>query len=150
MTDDHHGRTAGRATLLVRAVDEILGTHDIVKAGAVGQDGGAVEVTELVPTPLVLPTSGDLVRIPTQRWALEQWNGDDQPELAAPWHRKPKYSVDGNRSCAELAIVHRLRQSGWNGVRVNAFRGEPRPQWFPPRQERHLRRSGRSPEWSAS
>jgi hypothetical protein len=27
MTDDHHSRTAGRATLLVRAVDEILGTH---------------------------------------------------------------------------------------------------------------------------
>jgi hypothetical protein len=27
MTDDHHGRTAGRATLLVRAADEILGTH---------------------------------------------------------------------------------------------------------------------------
>ena len=24
---DHHGRTAGRATLLVRAVDDILGTH---------------------------------------------------------------------------------------------------------------------------
>jgi AcrR family transcriptional regulator len=27
MTDDHHGQMAGRATLLVRAVDEILGTH---------------------------------------------------------------------------------------------------------------------------
>jgi hypothetical protein len=27
MTDAHHGRMAGRATLLVRAVDEILGTH---------------------------------------------------------------------------------------------------------------------------
>jgi hypothetical protein len=27
MTGDHHGRTAGGATLLVRAVDEILGTH---------------------------------------------------------------------------------------------------------------------------
>jgi hypothetical protein len=27
MTVDHHGRTAGKATLLVRAVDEILGTH---------------------------------------------------------------------------------------------------------------------------
>jgi len=26
MTGDHHGRTAGRATLLVRAMDEILGT----------------------------------------------------------------------------------------------------------------------------
>ena len=27
MIGDHHGRTPGRATLLVRAVDEILGTH---------------------------------------------------------------------------------------------------------------------------
>jgi hypothetical protein len=27
MTGDHHGRTARRATLLVRAADEILGTH---------------------------------------------------------------------------------------------------------------------------
>ena len=27
MTGDHHDRTAGRATLLVRAVDKILGTH---------------------------------------------------------------------------------------------------------------------------
>jgi len=27
MIGDHHGRTGGRATLLVRAVDEILGTH---------------------------------------------------------------------------------------------------------------------------
>jgi hypothetical protein len=27
MTGDHHGWTAGRATPLVRAADEILGTH---------------------------------------------------------------------------------------------------------------------------
>ena len=27
MTGDHHGQTAGRATLLARAMDEILGTH---------------------------------------------------------------------------------------------------------------------------
>jgi hypothetical protein len=27
MIGDHHGRTAGRATLLLRAMDEILGTH---------------------------------------------------------------------------------------------------------------------------
>jgi hypothetical protein len=27
MTGEHHGQSAGRATLLVRAVDEILGTH---------------------------------------------------------------------------------------------------------------------------
>jgi hypothetical protein len=29
MTGDHHAQTAGRATMLVRAVDEILGTHRI-------------------------------------------------------------------------------------------------------------------------
>jgi hypothetical protein len=29
MTGDYHGRTAGRATLLVRAVDGTLGTHRI-------------------------------------------------------------------------------------------------------------------------
>jgi hypothetical protein len=29
MIGDHHGRTAGRATLLLRAMDEILGTHNI-------------------------------------------------------------------------------------------------------------------------
>jgi hypothetical protein len=27
MTGDHHGQTAGRATLLARGMDEILGTH---------------------------------------------------------------------------------------------------------------------------
>jgi hypothetical protein len=29
MIGDHRGRTAGRATLLVRAMDEILGTHTV-------------------------------------------------------------------------------------------------------------------------
>jgi hypothetical protein len=29
MTGDHHGQTAGRATLLARAMDEILGTHRV-------------------------------------------------------------------------------------------------------------------------
>ncbi len=29
MIGDHHGRTARRATLLVRAVDDILGTHNL-------------------------------------------------------------------------------------------------------------------------
>ena len=31
MTGDHHGQTAGRATLLARAMDEILGTHSTEK-----------------------------------------------------------------------------------------------------------------------
>jgi hypothetical protein len=34
MTGDHHGRTAGRATLLVRAADGILGTHRIERLGS--------------------------------------------------------------------------------------------------------------------
>ena len=34
MTGDHHGRTARRATLLVTATDEILGTHSRTNAGA--------------------------------------------------------------------------------------------------------------------
>jgi hypothetical protein len=32
MTSDHHGREAERATLLVRAVDKILGTHRVKEA----------------------------------------------------------------------------------------------------------------------
>jgi hypothetical protein len=30
MTGDHHGRTARRATVLVRAADEILGTYSMI------------------------------------------------------------------------------------------------------------------------
>jgi hypothetical protein len=30
MTGDHHGRGVGQATLLVRAVDAILGTHSVL------------------------------------------------------------------------------------------------------------------------
>jgi uncharacterized protein (DUF2384 family) len=33
MIGDHHGRTARRATLLVRAMDEILGTHKFAEHG---------------------------------------------------------------------------------------------------------------------
>jgi hypothetical protein len=32
MISDHHGRSAGRATLLVRAADGILGTHKMLNA----------------------------------------------------------------------------------------------------------------------
>ena len=30
MIGDHHGRTAGSTTLLVRAVDDLLGTHRVI------------------------------------------------------------------------------------------------------------------------
>jgi hypothetical protein len=34
MTGEHHGQSAGRATVLVRTVDEILGTHTAWTAAA--------------------------------------------------------------------------------------------------------------------
>jgi hypothetical protein len=107
-----------------------------------------MEITELPPTPVVLPATGGLVHIRTQEWALEQWEGEDPPGLAVPWARKPRFSVDGSRSCAELAIVHHLRAGGWDGVWVNAFRGELRTQWFPAPAARRAAEAG-APGWAA-
>jgi hypothetical protein len=106
-----------------------------------------MEIAELPPTPLVLPAAGELVHIRTQHWALERWEGEDEPGLAVPWARKPKFSVNGGRSCAELAIVHQLEAGGWNGVWVNAFRGELRTQWFPAPAARQLAAAG-APGWA--
>ena len=80
-----------------------------------------MEITERPPTLLLLPTAGELVHIRTQEWALERWDGEDEPGLAAPWVRKPKFSVNGCRSCAELAIVHHLQADGWEGVWVKCL-----------------------------
>src|SRR6185369_10609270 len=101
-----------------------------------------MEITELPPTLLVLPAAGELVHIRTQQWALERREGEDEPGLAVPWARKPKFSVNEDRSCAELAIVHHLQARGWNGVWVNAFRGELRTQWFPAPATRQLAEVG--------
>ena len=106
-----------------------------------------MEITELLPSALVLPASGDVVSIRTQRWALERWEGEDPAGLATPWARKPKFSVDGSRSCAELAIAHYLRGDGWRGVWVNAFRGELRSEWFPAPAVRTLAEAG-APRWA--
>ena len=107
-----------------------------------------MEITELPPTPLVLPAAGELVHIRTQEWALERWDGEDPPGLSVTWGRKPKFSVNGSRSCAELAIVYHLRAGGWDGVWVNAFRGELRTQWFPAPAARRLAEAG-APGWAA-
>jgi len=66
----------------------------------------------------------------------------DEPGLAVPWARKPKFSVNEDRSCAELAIVHHLQAHSWNGVWVNAVRGELRTQWFPAPAARQLAEVG--------
>jgi len=107
-----------------------------------------MEITELPPTPFVLPAAGDLVHVRTQRWALEWWEGDDPPDLPTPWARKPKFSVNGSRSCAELAVLDHLRGDGWRGAWVNAFRGELRSQWFPAPAARAPAEAG-APRWAA-
>jgi hypothetical protein len=91
-----------------------------------------MEITERPATRFDLPGREKPVYIATQRWALEPWEGEDPPSLAKIWSRKPKFAVNGNRSCAELAIVHHLRDEGWHGVWVNSFGPrELRSEWFP-------------------
>ncbi len=80
-------------------------------------------------------------------WVLEPWEGEDPPRLVAPWGRKPKFAVNGSRSCAELAIVDHLRADGWHGVWVNAFRSELRSEWFPAPAAKTLAQTG-APAWA--
>lgn len=83
-----------------------------------------MQITECPPTPLRLP-GGRTVLVATQRWALERWEGAaDPPDLKKIWAIKPKFTVNGGRSCAELAILDHLRRDGWNGVWVSAFGGQ--------------------------
>jgi hypothetical protein len=107
-----------------------------------------MEITDLPPALMVLPVTGELVRVRTQRWALERWVGDDAPDLAVIWSRKPMFSVGGSRSCAELAVVDYLRGDGWDGVWVNAFSGELRARWFPAPAVGTLAEAG-APGWAA-
>ena len=106
-----------------------------------------MRITERRPTPFSL--SQGIVNIATQRWELERWQGGpDPPELRQIWARKPKFSVNGRRSCAELAVVERLREDGWDGVWVSGFAGNwVRREWFPASGFRSLREAG-APDWA--
>lgn len=80
-----------------------------------------MHITKLPPTRFDLPGRANPVYINTQRWALEPWEGEDPPGLPLTWARKGKFVVNENRSCAELAILHHLRDDGWQDVWVSAF-----------------------------
>jgi hypothetical protein len=80
-----------------------------------------MRITDLPATRFDLPGAAEPVYIATQQWALEPWEGVDPPELSLTWARKGKFAVNGHRSCAELAIVHHLRDDGWDGVWVSAY-----------------------------
>jgi hypothetical protein len=79
-----------------------------------GLGGRRRQVTERPPTPFRLAQG--TVHIATQRWELVQWKGaPDPPDLQRPRGIKPKFSVNGHRSCAELAVIEDLRRDGWYG-----------------------------------
>lgn len=107
-----------------------------------------MEVTERPGTPVELP-DGETIHIATQRWALDRWDGEaDPPELKQIWARKPKFAVNGSRSCAELAVLEHLRADGWNGVWVSAFGAqELRSRWFPAPAFRAIAQTG-APIWA--
>ncbi len=115
------------------------------------QDYRDMQITERPPTPFYLP--GGTVSIATERWELERWEGEtDPPDLRRPWGIKPKFSVNGRRSCAELAVLDYLRRDGWDGVWVSAFGGNWfRSEWFPPRLSGHSPRLAPRPgQWRPS
>jgi hypothetical protein len=107
-----------------------------------------MRITERPPTPFAL--SQETVNIATQRWELEPWHGAPDPlDLPRPWRIKPKFTVQGRGSCAELAVVGHLRRDGWDGVWVSAFGGSwLRSEWFPAPAFRTLAEAG-APAWAA-
>ena len=106
-----------------------------------------MKIIEGQPTAVAL-RSGRLFLFATQRWELERWDGaPDPPDLARAWAIKPKFAVEGSRSCAELAIVHHWRADGWHGVWVSAFGGQLRTHWFPAPAVTSLADAG-APPWA--
>jgi len=105
-----------------------------------------MQITERPPTPFSLPQG--TVDIATQRWEPEQWRGaPDPPDLQRTWSIKPKFTVDGRRSCAELAVIDHLRHDGWDGVWVSAFGAHLRAEWFPAPAFRTIAEAG-APPWA--
>ena len=103
------------------------------------------------PTPLnpLRPSrKSESVYIATQRWVLEPWEGEDPPALGRSWAIKPKFAVNGKRSCAELAIAYHLRNEGWHGVWVCAYGPrELRSEWFPAPAVKTIAQIG-APMWA--
>jgi hypothetical protein len=140
---------------LRRAGIELLGNPGPGWQHFRGPDGNVYElvasgqqVTVSSAPPVRLP-GGEQVTLATQRWALPRWAGEpDPPELPRIWAVKPAFAVNGRRSCAELAVVERLRPDGWDGVWVSGFAGNwVRREWFPAPGFRSLREAG-APDWA--
>jgi hypothetical protein len=109
-----------------------------------------MEITQLSPKMLTLPDGGNTVSIARQLWVLEPWEGNhDEPGLLGPWANKGMFSVNGSRSCAELAVLHHLRGSGWDGRWVSAWSGGALfSEWPPSPGGKSITQAG-APRWAA-
>ena len=64
------------------------------------------------------------------------------------WRPAGKPGGRPHAGCAELAIVHHLRNEGWHGVWVNSFGPrELRSEWFPAPAVKTLAETG-APDWA--
>jgi hypothetical protein len=108
-----------------------------------------MEIIELPPTRMDLSGDSDPVYIATQRWLLELWEGEDQPGLSRSWSIKPKFSVGGSRSCAELAVLYHLRDEGWQGIWVNAYNPPRLVSEWPPESGVKTIDQTAAPPWAA-
>lgn len=143
----HTPGTASRATVGPPQADRADAHAGIADLSVSRGHGSDILVTECPPTPFHFAQG--TVHIATQRWELEQWKGaPDPPDLKRPWGTKPKFSVNGRRSCAELGVVEHLRRDGWDGVWVSAFDNSLRTEWFPAPAFRTLADAG-APVWAA-
>jgi hypothetical protein len=123
--------------------------HDLACATPRSGPGLRCHGDHRTPSDAVRPAGERRTRLPSpQQWVLEPWEGEDPPSLAEIWSRKPKFAVNGSRSCAELAIVHHLRDQGWRGIWVNSFGPrELRSEWFPAAAAKTLAETG-APRWA--
>jgi VRR-NUC domain len=139
--------TAGEAERWIAGRIREPSRYAVPMALTAPQGHGHIQVTERPPTTFRLAQG--TVHVATQRWDLERWSGaPDPPDIQRLWGRKPKFTVNGRRSCAELAVVDYLRRDGWDGVWVSAFAGSwLRSEWFPAPGHRTLAEAG-APVWA--
>jgi hypothetical protein len=105
MTGDHHGRTARRATLLVTAADEILGTHNLLIVQVGYQLQGALHRIDRREAQLQHAALAAFVHVLLQ-------------DLDRPPARPDRVGGPGVRGQDDQRVEHVLVQPGSAGERV--------------------------------